>query len=235
MDTYTCFYSSFNQQCLTTIKHLLPNANIIETKYYLESLKSFKSALQVNFKPKWPTDSKVALLLPQYYQTKKANALKKKIQAYHQIMSKLLDQGYVVAVKDHPKFTTNLKDGFNNHPNVYFLDEVQSYPVELVLDDIKPTLVISVYSTSLITASSPQLFNIPAFSTYNLLDQRIGGLSVYAAYSCWLIKKIFPDINLLLKSPNANPNEDQAGLRDGKAFVLDKDDGDGLELIQDGC
>jgi len=92
---------------------------------------------------------------------------KEELNLYVKNVKKLLDKGYKVYFKDHPKtpgmFLKNIQQQLKD-PNIINLQNLNVLPVEVLIPLIKPTAVISMFSSALFT--SPWIFNIAAFTFF---------------------------------------------------------------------
>lgn len=157
------------------------------------NLKNLEEAIDGFFGTQKPR----ALIVPQYYYKNNPAKHRRKLELYHQIIEVLVSLGYNVLIKDHPKNTTSslgayLKKINYQRAEVHDLNLLREYPIEIFLPHLKLELVFSVYSTTLMTASA--LFDIPAFTSQQMLAQRQDDLSLYAVASCDIIDNLFPKV-----------------------------------------
>lgn len=107
---------------------------------------------------------------------------------YAKNIVKLLNKGYFVYFKEHPKtpnmFYKHLKKAIQ-HPNFVCLDELNVLPIETLIPILKPSAIVSMFSSSLLTA--PWIFDVPSFTFFaenEFKDHQIFGIShmMVAAY-----------------------------------------------------
>ena len=103
------------------------------------------------------------------------------IQLYTKNINKLLNMGYHVYFKEHPKtpnmFFTPLSKIIKN-PNFETLGPYAVLPMETLVPFLKPCAVVSMFSSSLFTM--PWLFNIPSFTfmpNKEFKDHKIFGIA----------------------------------------------------------
>lgn len=86
---------------------------------------------------------------------------KAEFDEYVRVIQNFINQGYTVYLKDHPR-TPNVFGIYMQHPKIISLKDYNTYPVEALIYKLRPTNVVSLFSTALFNAY--YLFNIPGFS-----------------------------------------------------------------------
>ena len=96
---------------------------------------------------------------------------KYEFEEYYNVIKSLIDKGYVVYFKEHPKtpnyFYSYLKNSFSNKKFKLLKTEM---PLEVLVPVLEPIAVVGVFSSSLLTV--PHLFDIPAY-TFKLKNNLI--------------------------------------------------------------
>lgn len=98
---------------------------------------------------------------------KAAMTYETELKLYENNVKKLLDKGYCVYFKEHPKtpnmFYKNLQKTLNN-PNLINIGDYNVLPVEELVVLLKPFAVVSMFSSALLTL--PHIFDIPTFTFF---------------------------------------------------------------------
>lgn len=201
-----CFYNNFNKNLNYLIENgfgiFKKNIHFIKEEIFNNSISDIKKLLNISFNNLNLNQSKNVLFIPQYYNNNNKYLFAQKVQQYLKIINQLLNNGYTVLIKDHPKdknfsLEKYLKIGLKGNPNIIYLNNINKFPVELFINDLNIDFVFSVYSTTLFSASS-SLFKLPVFTSYTMLKDRIKSFSFYPSVSCTLVKSIIPDIENFL-------------------------------------
>jgi hypothetical protein len=178
-----------------TINKDFPNIefNEIISNNLKSSIESASLALECKYKV--IKDKKYALILPQYYYQTNNNKLSKTIDLYRINIQKLVDSGYTILFKEHPKsricFFNLLQPFFSN--NIFNkLEDITYYPIELFISKLNIDIIFSVYSTSLFT--NKYLFNIKTITSSIMLNKRISFFSIYPSLTCIFTKNLINNI-----------------------------------------
>jgi hypothetical protein len=158
--------------------------------------------------PSEQNEIKYCLVLPQYYHQGNNKKTEKIIAMYYNNMKNIIDNGYKIIFKDHPKaklkYSDTLKNMFSPENFILFEDlsnkNLEVFPVEVVANVLKIDMVFSVYSTSLFTFK--HLFNIRTFTSYKMLEERENIWSIYPTFSALITKNIIS--NLFDNKQNSN-------------------------------
>ena len=138
------------------------------------------------------------------------------LKLYISNIKKLLDLGYFVYFKEHPKtpnmFYKNLIK-FIQHPNFSTLGAYAVVPMETLVPYLKPCAVVSMFSSSLFTM--PWLFNIPSFTfmpNKEFKDHKIFGVAHM------LVATYIPPIEFVHKDIEITQNNFKIFLNDRKSI-----------------
>ena len=185
----------------------------ISKENFLDNIKIIQSTLspfvELNKKNKY------ALVLPQYYHQGNPKKTSEIISMYAENMNTIINNGYKIIFKDHPKaklkYSDTLRHMFKPDDFILFEDlskqNLEIYPVEVVANILKIDMIFSVYSTSLFTFK--YLFNTKSYTSYKMLEDRENMWSIYPTFSALITKNIINNLfdnkhntNKLLYSKN---------------------------------
>ena len=159
------------------------NINKIDKKLLLGIFNKYRSKEIIKLDNK----KKYCLFLPQYYFQRNKQKLVHLIHSYTLLFNKLIDEGYYIILKDHPKSSISILNNIKQKVNEDRLIIVNSNIIaEKLCFSRSPEILFSVYSTGLLSMS--YFFGINAVSNRVLLNQRINYLSFYPTVSALLIK-----------------------------------------------
>lgn len=135
----------------------------------------------------------------------KAMTFQDELNLYAKNISKLINDGYFIYFKEHPKtpnlFYSKLKEIINS-PNMTSLGEYNVLPVEILLPLLRPFAVVSMFSSALLTA--PWIFNVPTFTFFadnEFKNHQIFGIAhMLVAIYIPPIESLSSDTNLTTKS-----------------------------------
>ena len=129
---------------------------------------------------------------------------KEEIQLYANNINKLLNMGYHVYFKEHPKtpnmFFKPLSEIIKN-PNFETLGPYAVLPMETLVPFLRPCAIVSMFSSSLFTM--PWIFNIPSFTfmpNKEFKDHKIFGIAHM------LVASFIPPIEFLHKNSQITEN-----------------------------
>ena len=143
-------------------------------------------------------NKKYALILPQYYYENKLHKLNKLIFQYKDHIESLIQEGYIVLFKDHPKAKNSFYHSLSacfSEKDFILLTNSSKYPVEILINSMKIDVVFSVYSTSLFTLK--YLFAKKTFTSIKMLEYRMNLLSIYPYLSCAFTMQFIDNIDTL--------------------------------------
>lgn len=196
IDKNKVFFNKYDEEVSNIIKNNFTNPYFINNDIVKSSLSDLKKHIYVDLFGYNLESSKNVLFLPQYYHLNNLSKNHKKLKNYKNIVLNLINKGYTVLVKDHPKTDNKVYDylykSIQDNSKLINLTCIQGYPIELFIDELNVDLIFSVYSTGMLNACS--LFDIPSFSSKVMLQERLKSLSLYPFASCYLIDMLFPKI-----------------------------------------
>jgi len=135
---------------------------------------------QFNVKEEKPllfSNDKTCLVIGQFFSNNDSISRELELKEYLRVCEKMIDEGYDVIWKEHPKnpnpFWNDLKSVFNN--KVHNLDDYYSFywPIEILINTINVNMCISCTSTSLITIN--RIFGIKIMSFSPRLASKLIG------------------------------------------------------------
>lgn len=88
---------------------------------------------------------------------------KEEFNEYYSVIKNLIEKGYDVYFKEHPKTPAHFYNKFRSQLKTNKLHLIKTpYPVEAIIPKLKPKGVVSIFSSSLLTV--PHLFEIPSYT-----------------------------------------------------------------------
>ena len=141
-------------------------------------------------------NKKYALILPQYYYENKPKKLNKLILQYKEQIEYLINSGYVVLFKEHPKAKSsfyNILLPYFSKEDIILLPVASKYPVEMLMSNMQIDLIFSAYSTSLFTFK--YLFNKKTLTSASMLLDRMNIFSIYPYLSCAFTMQFIDNID----------------------------------------
>ena len=129
----------------------------VDREFFINAFKNIADKIDLN-----PVNERsVVLCVQNLFFNNKNITPQQEYGEYKRIAEYFLSQGFVVYLKDHPR-TPNVFNIYMQHPRVIPLKDYDTYPVESVIMKLKPTFVVSLFSTSLFNAKD--LFGIDGCS-----------------------------------------------------------------------
>jgi hypothetical protein len=222
------YYVFYNDNLKTLLLQNCPNVLFeqIEKNNLKLIIENYGKSLNIDtsYLQKYPnSNTKYALIVPQYYFQNKKNKYQALISDYTTIINSLIDNGYKILLKDHPKGNKklyNLIQCPNKEENIIELNA--NYPIEVFYSQLNVNLVFSVYSTSLFTLD--YLYNAKVFTSNKMLNNRISLLSIFPTLTALLakynIKKIEDMLNINQSNIIDNKDINPAILSNEKNIIL---------------
>lgn len=134
------------------------------------------------------------------------------LKLYIKNIKRLLNLGYFVYFKEHPKtpnmFFKNLAQ-IINHPNFQTVGPYAVLPMETLINLLEPSAVVSMFSSSLFTI--PYLFDIPAFTFF--VDKEFKDHKVFGV-AHMLVASYIPPIEYIHNDINITKNNFNLYIKD---------------------